>query len=370
MAPYRVILWGFGSMGQANFRAMANRPDLEVVGVLAFKREKVGQDAGTYLELEPAGVAITDDKDALIALNADVVLHSVQDAIDQTEIDDDVIALLESGKSVISSTSYYYPPMRGEAYAQRLEHACRKGNSCLHASGANPGTIVEKLALTLTGYCTEVDLIKVQEFADFSILDNPAIHQMAGFGFKPEEVDPQSPIMEVVHRYYRDPIGLMGKKLFNADPSRIRVECNTDLSVAEEDFEVPGIVKIPKGHVQTVVHHYYGYLDDSDQPFIEIEEFWYQTPENCPVPGIESQSYYIIVVEGKPVSTELRLDAKASILENRTMHDGDPTLPIWYIAGVSMIQAIPVVCSSEPGFVYSSSMTHYADDFHRLASTP
>ena len=364
MKPYRIILWGFGSLGQANLRSIVTRNDLRVVGVLAFNPEKVGKDAGAYLALDPVGVNITDDKAALVALDADVVLHSVQDAIDQTEIDNDVIALLESGKSVISSTSYYYPPYRGEDYAKRLENACKIGGSCLHASGANPGTIVEKIALTQTSYCTEVDFIKVQEFADFSILDNPAIQQMAGFGFKPEEVDVHSPIMEVVHRYYRDPFGFMAKKLFDADVDRVRVECKTGLKVADEDLEIPGIITIPKGHVREVIHHYYGYLDGSNKPFMEIEEFWYQ--KDCPVPGIDSQSYYIVTVEGKPVSTEVKMDCKASILENRALHPNDPTLPIWYVAGVSMIQAIPVVCSSEPGFVYSDAMTYCANDFNRL----
>ena len=364
MKAYRIILWGFGSMGQANLRAIVTRPDLEVVGVLAFSDQKVGRDAGEFVGLDPVGVKISDDKAALTAMDADVVLHSVQDAIDQTEIDNDVIALLESGKSVISSTSYYYPPYRGGEYAKRLEDACKKGKSCLHASGANPGTIVEKIALTQTSYCTEVDFIKVQEFADFSNLDNPSIQMMAGFGFKPEEVQLDSPVMEVVHRYYRDPFGFIAMKVFGADVDRVRVECRTDLGLAEEELEIPGIITIPKGHVREVIHHYHGYLDGSDKPFMEIEEFWYQ--KDCPVPGIESQSYYICTVEGKPVSTEIRMDAKASILENRAMHPGDPTLPIWYIAGVSMIQSIPVVCSSEPGFVYSDAMTHCTDDFHKL----
>ena len=286
MQAYRIILWGFGSLGQANLRTIVNRPDLKIVGVLAFNPDKVGKDAAAYLGLDPIGVNISDDKAALTALDADVVLHSVQDAMDQTDIDNDVIALLESGKSVVSSTSYYYPPYRGEEYAKRLEDACKKGNSCLHASGANPGTIIEKIALTQTAYCTEVDLIKVQEFADFSSLKNPAIQMMAGFGFKPEEVDIHSPIMEVVHRYYREPFAFIAKKVFGADIDQLRIECNTELGVAEEDLEIPGIVNIPKGHVREVVHHYYGYIGDSDKPFMEVEEFWYQ--QDCPVPGIES----------------------------------------------------------------------------------
>jgi hypothetical protein len=32
----------------------------------------------------------------------------------------------------------------------------------------------------------------------------------------------------------------------------------------------------------------------------------------------------------------------------------------------TMMQAIPMVCAAEPGFVYQDALTHYTDDLRRL----
>jgi 4-hydroxy-tetrahydrodipicolinate reductase len=43
--PYKVILWGPGYTGSQALREIARRPELELVGCLAYSDAKAGRDA-------------------------------------------------------------------------------------------------------------------------------------------------------------------------------------------------------------------------------------------------------------------------------------------------------------------------------------
>jgi hypothetical protein len=74
--PLRVVQWTTGKVASEAVKAIAERPDLELLGVFAFSKEKVGQDAGELTNLgRSLGVTATDDIDALIALKPDCVIY-------------------------------------------------------------------------------------------------------------------------------------------------------------------------------------------------------------------------------------------------------------------------------------------------------
>ena len=67
--PRRVVVFSTGGIGSNAIRAIAGRPDLELVGVWVHTPEKVGRDAGELAGVAPLGIAATSDVDALIALD-------------------------------------------------------------------------------------------------------------------------------------------------------------------------------------------------------------------------------------------------------------------------------------------------------------
>ena len=72
----RVVQWGSGNVGRHAIRTVVERPDLELAGLLVTNPAKVGKDAAEIAGLEgKVGVVATSDVDAIIALDADVVLH-------------------------------------------------------------------------------------------------------------------------------------------------------------------------------------------------------------------------------------------------------------------------------------------------------
>src|SRR2546421_4554001 len=99
---YRVIQWATGDTGKQALRLALDHPDLEVVGGYVFSEDKDGVDIGSLVGREEIGVRATRDKEAILALKADCVLHNVRNKPDLSPSDADVVALLESGKNVIS----------------------------------------------------------------------------------------------------------------------------------------------------------------------------------------------------------------------------------------------------------------------------
>src|SRR6516165_10063607 len=153
--PYRVIVWGPGHIGGTTLREVIRRPEFELVGVKVYSEAKSGIDAGELVGLPSTGVKATTDRDEILALEADVVLFTPR-PMDREQIDADVIALLESGKNVISTESHHFPRIGGVDYERRFIEAGRAGEATLHGTGIHPSFFAERLGVTLTGLFTEV----------------------------------------------------------------------------------------------------------------------------------------------------------------------------------------------------------------------
>ena len=156
--PYRVIVWGPGHIGGTVLREVITRDDLELVGVKVYSEEKAGTDAGQLVGLPATGVLATADLNEILALDADVVLLTPR-PMDRDQIDSDVVALLQSGKNVISTESHHFPRLAGVDYEQKFIDAGVAGDATLHGTGIHPSFFAERLGVTLTGLFTEIDHI-------------------------------------------------------------------------------------------------------------------------------------------------------------------------------------------------------------------
>src|SRR5206468_2893088 len=159
---YRVIQWATGNIGRRALAASLAHPDLEVVGVRVFSPDKVGTDAGELAGVDAVGVAATDDVDALVALDADCVLHM------PSRLDlDELCRLLASGKNVVSTCSELLHARRAlpAETVERLEMACGDGGTSLFATGSSPGFISEVLPIALLLLERSVDRVLIEEFA-------------------------------------------------------------------------------------------------------------------------------------------------------------------------------------------------------------
>lgn len=177
---HRVIQWASGNVGAKSLQAVLAHPDLELVGLYATSAAKDGQDVGDILGLgQRTGVRATSSVEAILALDADVVLHMPLPSLiwgeDPQADTETIIRLLESGKNVITTVGYLYPKAYGADVEARLAAAAAKGGVSLHGTGLNPGFLGELLPLTLSAMSRRIERIHVTEISNFAYYPSPEI---------------------------------------------------------------------------------------------------------------------------------------------------------------------------------------------------
>lgn len=183
---YRVVQWATGNVGMRALRRAIEHPHLEVVGVWVHSADKVGKDAGELAGLAPNGVKTTHRMDDVLALRPDCVLY-----MPHVCNFDEICQLLEAGINVVTTRMELQNPAAFDATIHaRIEAACQRGNSSIHATGSSPGFITEALPLVLTSIQRRLDGFTVTEFADCSSRNSPEmIFDMMGFGQAPGAVN-------------------------------------------------------------------------------------------------------------------------------------------------------------------------------------
>ena len=148
--PIRVVQWATGGVGRAAMEGVLSHPDLELVGCWVHSADKHGKDVGEILGTDPVGVAATTSAEEILALDADCVVYSPL-----VPNDDEVVALLRSGKSVVTPVGWIYPD---PAKVVAIEAACAEGGSTLHGTGIHPGGITERFPLMISAVSARVTM--------------------------------------------------------------------------------------------------------------------------------------------------------------------------------------------------------------------
>jgi 4-hydroxy-tetrahydrodipicolinate reductase len=361
-------------MGSACLRELLRRPEFEVVGVLAYNPEKAGKDAGELIGHAPIGVKVTTDKNAILAQDADCVLYCVKPnpTLEKSaEMDEEIIRILESGKNIVTPAACHFAHAATHSpdYARRIEAACRKGNSSIHGTGENPGFWLERVALTLTAVCNDVESISVSEYADNAAQTDMNVLRWLGYGATAEQARQAADTWKDVWTQYMfaESLSFASQSVWGRPLDRIEVEPQYFLAEQDYVFEKsrgdPIDYVVKQGTVKAMTFHVRGYMGDT----VRVAEHlnWFLTPRASPYVG-KADSQWDFEIEGKPTSLKGSFCAMASVKKNWHFYPGDPTSPTWYASLTPMLQAIPVVCAAEPGIVYASAFTSCVPDLRLL----
>lgn len=293
MNKLRVIQWATGKVGKLSLRAILDDPRLELVGVYAYSKDKVGVDAGTLCGRPAAGVAATDDLDALIALGADTVIYTPFEA-DLGQ----VVRLLESGLDVISTNLFLnVGGIEGEVREQ-LEAACVRGNSSLYVSGINPGWI-NAIAAAMTAICRKVDYVGIVESADCSVYQSVETWSFLGMG-------EQGATPEVLDRarqwliLFRDAVVRVAEALeYKLDD----IEFFVDYATAAKKVDL-GWFCMEQGANAALRGGWNGKVNG--QTVVQIKVIWYLTTDLAEGWEIDADQYHL-VIKGEPnIDTRIR----------------------------------------------------------------
>ena len=344
-----MVQWATGSVGVAQLRETIDRPDLELVGVFVYSPDKVGVDAGTLAGRPPTGVVATKDRSAILSLDADVVLHAASKAFAENTNTDDIVALLESGKNVITTTSYGHLPTFGSDVDARIRRVCEQAGTRFHAAGEHPGFMFERLATAVTALSQRVDKITVQEFVDCSrVSGRQMLVDLMGMGKRPEEISVDSPMFRAVSVQYEqalaaaaDGLGLAIDEIRSAivtgtSPDDVEVACGTLLA----------------GTVVGQILAWTAYRDGA--PVLVAEEYWTVTSH---IPGwdltLDRQFLVRVIVDGSPpIRVELTIG-------NDAISDLNGVSGGQLAVAMTAVRSIPYVLDAPPGVVIPSVFGAY-----------
>jgi hypothetical protein len=336
---YRVIQWATGGMGKNCLRAVIDHPAMELVGVYVYGRDKVGRDAGEIARRPPTGVIATDDVEAILALEADVVIHAARLAPPYGSHDADLARLLAARKNVISINGYSHPRHWGGERLAALEAACRRGGSSLLGAGLNPGFAGEQLAVVATSVCTAIDQIEVVESVDCVPVRHPDyVFKTLGFGADPAGVDLSDPDWgpaAALNGMYAEVLAAMAAHLgLKLD----RVETAHRAWPASQDLQIAAGF-IARGRLAHFNWRWHGVVEGARRLTMSIHWYMESAHLDSPHPPL-----WRIHVKGQP-GVRMSVD-----LEKR---EGDlsPTSAEQIAVAGSVINAIPLVCAAPPGLM-------------------
>ncbi|MFD4366901.1 diacylglycerol kinase [Rhodococcus sp. NPDC058521] len=191
---HRVVGWSTGTVGRHVLAGIDKHPDLELVGVWVSNPDKVGKDAGELAGLgRELGVAASGDKNEMLALKPDCIVHTAMTDDRIFEGIEDLISFLEAGIDVVSSGPVVLQYPHGvlpEELVARITKAGKDNGSTLHVNGIDPGFANDVLPLAMTSLSQRIDEVRCSEIADYSTYYQPVVMQdIFGFG-KPVDETP------------------------------------------------------------------------------------------------------------------------------------------------------------------------------------
>jgi hypothetical protein len=329
MEKLRVIQWTTGKVGKLSLRGVLDDPRLELVGVFAYSDSKAGTDAGTLCGRPATGITATNDIDALLALQADIVLYTPFEAnLDQA------IRLLESGLDVVSTNLFLnVGGIQGDV-RERLESACQQGGSSLYITGINPGWI-NSIVTAITAICRNVDYVGTTESADCSVYESVETWTLLGIG-EPGGTTPE--LLERAEKWlilFRDVVVRIGAALGIAYDD---IEFFCEYATAAQDVDL-GWFKMDKGTNAALRGGWNGKL--GGKTVIQMKVVWYLTKQLAEGWDIDDDQYHLEIRGDPSVDVKMRVTPP----EHWANHDWDT------MTAMPAVNALFQIHAARPGIL-------------------
>jgi 2,4-diaminopentanoate dehydrogenase len=336
--PYRVVQWATGNIGSRALRAVVGHPALELAGLYVRSPDKAGKDAGELCGLGPTGVVASSDIDEILALDADCVLYMplLPDL-------DEICRLLESGADVVTTCGlFHHPAGMDPAVRERVEAACAKGASSVHSTGSSPGFISEAVPLVLSSLQTRIDRLTIDEFADLSRRDSPAmLFDIMGFARSPAEFDPNRA------GYLKGSFGPSLSLIAEALGAPLDdLQATGEVATATRDIEIAAGT-VPKGTVAAQRMTVSGRRGGCE--LLRFRANWYCSTDIDPAWEMHSAAGWRVVVDG---DSPLDIDIRFAVPLER-MAETSPNF-----TANRAVNAVPAVCASAPGIRSTLDLPH------------
>ena len=339
----RVVEWSTGTVGRHAIAGIDSHPDLELVGVWVSDPAKVGRDAGELAGLgRQLGVVATNDRDQLLALRPDAIVHTAMTDDRVVEAIADLTAFVQAGINVVSSGPVVLQFPYGvlpESMIESIEQAAIAGGASIHVNGIDPGFANDVLPLSMTSLSQRVDEVRCIEIADYSTYYQPVVmRDLFGFG-GPMDATPMLLMPGVLSLAWGSVVRALaaGLGLVLDEPLVERVE----RVAAQRDHQTVS-VDIPEGTQAALHFEVVGQVDGVDR--VILEHYTRTAAEQCPqwpTPAV-GDGCYRIEITGEP---QMQVE-----FTHRGEH-GDHNVSGMIVTAMRLVNSVPAVVDARPGLI-------------------
>jgi Dihydrodipicolinate reductase, N-terminus len=168
---YKVAVWATGGIGKYAIRTIADRPNLDLVGVWVHSDDKNGKDAGELAGIDSVGVLATQDAAEILDSNADCIVYAAPAPQRMKEAIGDLCRILAAGKNIVTTSisGLVYP--RGSMPSKvidKIRSAAEAGRSSLFSSGIEPGFGADLFPIALMSMSHNVYSVRGIEITNYS----------------------------------------------------------------------------------------------------------------------------------------------------------------------------------------------------------
>ena len=342
----RVVEWSTGTVGRHAIAGILARPELELVGVYVSNPAKDGVDVGELAELGgEIGLKATTDKQALIDLKPDCIVHTAMTDDRLFHAVEDLISFLEAGINVVSSgpvVLLFHGDALGPDIPARIEAAGERTGASLHVTGIDPGWANAELPLSLTGLSQRIDLVHCWEIADYSTYYQPVVMQdIFGFG---------KPLDEPALMWQPGVLSTAWGAVVRQIAAGLDLTLDEPLVEAFEkapaEFDVDSYSgPVPAGTLGAVRFSVTGTVDGTPRVILEhVTRTHVDQRPDWPQPIDGSGGCYRVEVKGEPqLSIEFRHEGE----------HGDHNVSGMITTAMRVVNAVEAVVAAEPGLATS-----------------
>jgi hypothetical protein len=197
MAHARVVLVGLGPIGIEVGKALAGRPNVEVIGAADPAPDKAGKSLAEVLGGAGAGAAagapvpVDATAAALYARSApsrgktDVVILCTGSRLES--VTPQIEEAIDAGMHIVSTCEELsFPELKNSALGRRIDQRAKAKGVAVLGTGVNPGLVMDRLALAAAGACVRVERVKVTRVVDAAKRRGP-LRAKVGAGLSREE---------------------------------------------------------------------------------------------------------------------------------------------------------------------------------------
>ncbi|MFZ2490405.1 MAG: dihydrodipicolinate reductase, partial [Thermoanaerobaculia bacterium] len=206
MKPITVAQYGLGPIGAETLRLLLTKPWVKLVEAVDIDPAKIGKDVGEIVGLgREVGVKVTEKLQG----KPDVVVHTTGSRL--RDVHAQLKDLLERGCNVVSTCEELSFPL-DTIIREDLMQVARSHNVAIVGTGVNPGFVMDKLPLTLTGVCQEVKKVEIIRIQNASTRREP-LQRKIGAGMTVEQFRAAVDAGKIKHMGLKESLMMVGSGL-------------------------------------------------------------------------------------------------------------------------------------------------------------